>query len=304
MTIINCADAGIYFAGTQTGIIDLSIKNCSFSNMVQKSARIVSGVHAFNASRIRISDCYFEGNELMLSTSAAGLHLENTSVFEILGNRAVGQQGTLLAAGYVFENATEGIIKESLSYASSTVTGSANDSVYGFYMSGCKRLWLKDCQSVAGKAGSGQCTGFYSQGGVRNIFENVLAQSDQGALASSGFVLLNEANSYISDSVIREIISLNDTAYGIQLKGTCTHCHLQRNLISNNSGANGAFGIIDCVTPSESLFAKNECFNSGTHYSITYSGFSLPIISGSLSNSAMGLPALVCGTFDNISVTP
>src|SRR6516165_3457139 len=36
MTIINCADAGIYFAGTQTGIIDLSIKNCSFSNMVQK----------------------------------------------------------------------------------------------------------------------------------------------------------------------------------------------------------------------------------------------------------------------------
>ncbi|MBI2774413.1 right-handed parallel beta-helix repeat-containing protein [Candidatus Dependentiae bacterium] len=301
ITTTLCADAGINSLGSLSGIMDVVIKNCTISDCMPGLASVAAGIHANNTTRMRISNCYFEGNQLILCPSSAGVHLENSSVFELLENRTVGQRAASFAAGYMLENCTEGIVKNCLAYATTT-TGDGTDSVYGFYMSASERIWINNCQSVAGKSETGKCIGFFTTGGSRNIFEKVLAQSDQGKLETAGISLASESSSYINDSIIRGIVSTNESAYGIKLDATCSLCHIEENLVSNNSGSS-AFGIVDLSAQSSSLIVKNECFNSGTHYLVSYPGFSIPVINGSLSNPAPGLPAQVCGTFDNVSVT-
>lgn len=301
ITIAACVDAGIYLAG-QTGIMDIAIKNTNIANIMPGTASVTAGIHGVNIARMRISNCYFEGNEFVPVLQAAGIHLENSSVFEFTNNRAVGQQGVQFASGFMFENCTEGIIKDCLSYANNTSGVSLSDKASGFYMVGCQRMWMNASQSVAGNSNGGQCFGFYSQEGSRNIFENVLAQSEQAASDAAGILLSREVGSYVNESTIRGITSLNANAYGIQLTSTCAVCHLHHNIVSNNNGSLATFGIVDFANPSTSLIAKNECFNNETNYSVTYPGFSLPVINASLSNASPGLPALVCGTFDNVSV--
>ncbi|HEX2977590.1 MAG TPA: right-handed parallel beta-helix repeat-containing protein [Candidatus Babeliales bacterium] len=301
LSIKGCTDAGINFIGDRSGIMDVAIRNTSVSDTIPGSSRVTAGVHAFNTTRTLITTCYFEGNELVSPDRSAGVHFENSSVFEFSNNRTIGQVGKQFAAGYMFENCTEGIIRDCLAYATNTASGDGSDVVSGFYMDTCKDIWINSSQSVSGKA-RGQCFGFYSQKGVGTILEKISVQSQQADQGSSGIYLSNEDGSYINNSTIRSVVSTKGNAYGIQLADNCTRCQIEENLVSNNSGER-SFGIIDNANPSTSLFIRNQCFNNSINYSVTYPGFELPIINGSLSNRDPGLPSLVCGTLDNVSVS-
>lgn len=305
LTLESCTNAGIFCEGsiTGTGLNNLTIRNCNFSN-IGSSGGSAYGLRIKKCSRLVMSDCLFEGTSQLINNEGRGISFEQVSAFQITNCKSLGQNGLEAGIGYSFEACHDGIVTTCIAYYNYTAGGSANALSYGFSFTGCTRLFVSDCQGVSNFALVGKGAGFYSTAGSQNIFEKSLAQNNSGQAGVVGFGLDDEVRSYLDLCMSRGNTSQGGNAYGIRLINTCDNCYVEDNTVVNNSGVQ-SFGITDDSNPSSTLVIGNYALNNINNYSITYpAGITLPLIEGSLSNNVIGLPGGQSGVFDNVSVTP
>lgn len=303
LTLGECTGAGIVCEGTETGLSNITIRNCSFSNITSNGGSAY-GFRAIKCSRLVMNDCLFEGTAQIVNKEARGASFEQVNAFQIINCKSLGQNGLEAGIGYSFEESSDGLINNCIGYYNFTAGGSSNAISRGFSFTKCSRLWVSDCQGVGNFALVGQASGFYSTAGSGNIFEKSIAQNNSGQAEVIGFGLDDEVRSYLDLCMSRGNTCQGGNAYGIRLINTCDNCYVEDNTVVNNTGKQ-SFGITDDSNPSSTLVIGNYALNNVNNYSITYpAGITLPTIEGSLSDSAIGLPGGKSGVFDNVSVTP
>ena len=154
-----------------------------------------------------------------------------------------------------------------------------------------------------GNTSAGQAAGYWLSNGSCNSLNDCLADDNSGYTWCAGLVLENENQSIIHNSRTQGNLSLTGTAYSIYLLGNNNNaCNIYKNQINNTTGALASFGIVDERTPSTSSVIKNQAFNNGTNYVVTYTtGVTLPVVSGKITG-APGLPSGASGLLDNIDI--
>jgi hypothetical protein len=309
MHITGCNAGGILFDGiiSGTGITQTVISQCVITSCTGSNGGEAFGLKAVNALNMLVSNCVFNSNDALSTSSGCGARIENSQFLQIINSSAKSNGGDSFGAGFCLLNSKDIVIRECSAIHNKAISSAVGSLVAGFYLLGNNNAVLNDCESIENVNEGREAAGFYAQGGSAEIFEECYAEVNQGATQASGFLFSGETfSAIINCRILMNNTTTSGTGYGIFFSGTTNdRCYASENRVIGNSGVAGGIGIRDQRVPSTSLFLKNYAFDNGTNFLISYPlTIVLPTITGSLSNAVTALPSLVSGDLDNIDVLP
>ncbi len=309
MLVKNCDNGGIYLDGlnTGTGIRNCIIEDCVILSCTGYGGNPARGLYMESASNVIVRDCFFNDNDAQLTGSGFGIQCVNCSLCKFKNCTLASNGGNEHGCGIVLESCQDCVL-EGCSSGQTIARGASVDSeAVGMCFENCMNILAIGCKSVNNVHSQNRAVGFCCEDSSGIVFEDCLAEGQQGDAEAIGFEFYNSSGSSMShcSSKLNKTLT-SGSAYGILLSGTSnSNCSIFENSIEHNQGIGSSFGIVDQLNPSTSLFARNQAFNNGTNYSITYPvGISLPVIQASLSNTLIGLPTLVSGSLDNLDIAP
>jgi hypothetical protein len=309
MLVKNCDNGGICLDGLNAGmgIKNCIIKNCYVLSCTGYDGSPARGLYMSEAANVVITDCVFNDNDAQLTGSGFGIELVNCSVCKLQDCIIASNGGYHHGCGVLLDGCADCVIENCEVGQTIARSSSVDSEACGFCIEGSSNIVIVDCKSVDNLHTQNKAVGFCCANSVGIVFQDCLAEGQKGDAAAVGFEFEGSVCSSISQcsSKLNKTIT-SGSAYGILLTGTNNgKCSFFENSIEHNRGIDDSFGVIDERNPSTSLFSRNQAFNNGTNYDITYPvGISLPVIQASLTNSMIGLPTLVAGSLDNLDIAP
>jgi ribosomal protein L24 len=322
-------DTGISFAGSSgSEIVACTVKNCTISNNTGagEASTVAYGIKIANSDGILIEDtdiigmrtssnannsygCYIStATNIVLKNVHSGSH-NGAECCAFYATSAVGLQMYNCQAagcssykttntgvvGYFITSSRGCILDECVSIGHRAVF-----SNYGVYLSACTGVIVQDCKaqghSIVGSTANAHCSGFYSDKGVGNVFDNCEASGNTGSTAATsivtGFRLTHgEYQTTLNNCIARGNgdISTASKAYGFWIRydsttGSVRNCQIKGCSSTSNcsSTTQQAIGFYDDqATSSKNLFIDNYAYGNTvsligvlttTNYSINMTG--------------------------------
>lgn len=299
MAIRACAQTAVLADGTTTGITNLNMSNNSF--VFTQSTTTAYGVHLMGCDNIGISTCQFISNGTPATTTAYAARLESCSGALITNTNFVQTTANTTAAGLSLNNCAGCLVQNCIFFNNRSTL--AAGAAYGIMLDGgtSSENRFFNCTLTSNGNSLGEGAALYSAQGTNNIIESCSLEFSNGSTVSAGIIFDGESLSRIQNSTLTGNNATAGDGYGILLRNTNTNCYIADNLITNNVGTAGSFGIVDEDAVSTSCVIQNTSFNNATSYSITYpAGITLPVVDGSVVSSSPGLPSN--DVWNNISI--
>ncbi|MGE4169017.1 MAG: right-handed parallel beta-helix repeat-containing protein [Candidatus Babeliales bacterium] len=306
--IDGCQAGGIFIDGlvSGTGVEKFLLKNSLIFSCTGAQGSPALGVHIKGAHNVRVENCSFLENDALTTSSGYGCFIEQCSTGKIIDCTMQNMGGNELVAGCYVLSSTNIFLDNCFAMHNRAYSTASNAFSAGFYIQYSDNIICNDCQSLQNNSAQ-SAFGFNVESGTGNIFRNCIAESNSGATGAAGFQFTTQSSSVIEDC----LSNLNNTtssgmAYGIHLFGSANdHCYIAHNNLVGNNGVSASRGIEDDAASSTSFFQKNNCFNNGTNYAVSYpASITLPLVIGSLSSASPGLPTLQAGELENVDVNP
>ncbi len=356
VVISNCGTQGIYLAGTSTSGTDVSnciIEDCIVSRTTgisgtahaialeldycqnifvhnsvfshsDATAAAMDGIGVFvqGCTNVVFDRCDASTNK---GQNAYGFKLTGTAITSsscaFSNCTAQNNTGTSVAGGMsygFYANATYSCLWKNCIAAGNSATKNG----YGFYTLASQYTNHLACEGIYNTAGTLATLatdggrGFYTSGGIGNIYTDCIATGNQGNSANAttmgiGFEFQSENYAIISGCEARANGSDSSTAWGVGIYcNNCAQTILKNSRFFNNrsSTAGQGYGFYDTAANSTSLVADCFFFGNGqgttcTNFCVTYPGLGELNTTASVSTGGLGGISLI-KPFQNVTVTP